>query len=89
VGPGDAIAGGLADMFPPDAALPERAARLIAGGPAAPVPAAPLAAERAAIDRLIAGNEAAAVTARLEAEDGAFGALARGAPARAPRPRAR
>lgn len=74
MGPGDAIRAGFADHFVPEADWPALIARLAENGDvsaviaaAQPAPAATLAAEQEAIDRLFAGG-LSAITAALDTE---------------------
>jgi enoyl-CoA hydratase len=74
MGPGDAIAAGFADLHIPEGDWDAIKARLCATGdvatlPRHPVPEAPLAAKRALIDRLFAGDSVPAILDALAGDD--------------------
>jgi enoyl-CoA hydratase len=74
MGPGDAIAAGFADVFIPETEWDMVKARLCETGdattlPRHPAPEAPLADQRALIDRLFAGDTIPAIMATLVGDD--------------------
>jgi enoyl-CoA hydratase len=74
MGPGDAIGAGFADLFIPEGDWDATKARLCETGdattlPRHPAPEAPLADQRALIDRLFAGDTIPAIMATLEGDD--------------------